>query len=105
MTRTSMTPPAFHNTYNLSESQLEQLDRAEELMETQKLNHAENLLLEMLEKSPECIPVLNNLGVIYGKYFLEYEKAISYYEKVLSLEPSNEWARNERRRYERYNSY
>jgi len=95
----------FRNIYNLSEKQLEDLDRAEEMLESQHLNGAEKLLLEMLEKEPKCIPVLNNLGVLYGKYFLEYEKAINYYNQVLELEPSNEWARNERRRYERYTTY
>tara|TARA_B100000902_G_C27185462_1_gene851098 strand:+ start:165 stop:425 length:261 start_codon:yes stop_codon:yes gene_type:complete len=85
--------------------QLEQLEMAEEMLEFQRLSAAEKLLLEMLENSPECIPVLNNLGVLYGKYFMEYEKAISYYNLVLKLEPSNEWARNERRRYERYSTY
>ena len=95
----------FRNIYNLSEEQLEDLDRAEEMLEFQHLNSAEKLLLEMLEKEPKCIPVLNNLGVLYGKYFLEYEKAIDYYNQVLELEPSNEWARNERRRYERYTTY
>ena len=95
----------FRNIYNLSEEQLDDLDRAEEMLESQHLNSAEKLLLEMLEKEPKCIPVLNNLGVLYGKYFLEYEKAINYYNRVLELEPSNEWARNERRRYERYTTY
>ena len=95
----------FRNIYNLSEEQLDDLDRAEEMLESQHLNSAEKLLLEMLEKEPKCIPVLNNLGVLYGKYFLEYEKAIDYYNQVLELEPSNEWARNERRRYERYTTY
>ena len=95
----------FRNNYNLSDDQLEELDKAEEMLESQHLNGAEKLLLEMLEKSPKCIPVLNNLGVLYGKYFLEYEKAIFYYNQVLDLEPGNEWARNERRRYERYTTY
>ena len=58
----------FRNIYNLSDDQLEELDKAEEMLESQHLNGAEKLLLEMLEKSPKCIPVLNNLGVLYGKY-------------------------------------
>ena len=95
----------FRNIYNLTNEQLEQLDNAEEMLEVQHLNSAEELLLEMLQKSPQCIPVLNNLGVLYGKYFIEYETAIFYYNQVLELEPSNEWARNERRRYERYITY
>ena len=41
----------------------------------------------------------------YGKYFSEFEKAVEYYEKVLELEPDNAWARDERRRYQRYSSY
>lgn len=100
-----MSNRSFHNIYDLSDQQLEDLDKAEEMLESQHLNSAEELLLEMLKNSPECIPVLNNLGVLYGKYLLEYEKAISYYNRVLKLEPSNEWARAERRRYERYVEY
>ena len=100
-----MSNRSFHNIYELSDQQLEDLDKAEEMLELQHLNSAEELLLEMLKDSPECIPVLNNLGVLYGKYLLEYKKAISNYNKVLKLEPSNEWARNERRRYERYIEY
>ena len=100
-----MAERAFHNVYGLSEQQLEELDAAEEMMENQHLNEAEELLLRMYSDSPGCIPVLNNLGVLYGKYLLEYDSAIMYYEKVLEIEPDNAWARNERRRYQRYITY
>ena len=78
-----MSNRSFQNIYGLSDQQLEDLDKAEEMLELQHLNSAEELLLEMLKDSPECIPVLNNLGVLYGKYFLEYEKAIKEIFRVL----------------------
>ena len=32
----------------------------------------------------------------------EFEKAVELYDKVLALEPDNAWARDARRRYQRY---
>jgi tetratricopeptide (TPR) repeat protein len=93
------------NIYNLSDEQINQLDDAEKKMEMHDLTGAEEVLLAMLGEDGECIPVLSNLGNLYGKYFSEFEKAVEYYEKVLELEPDNAWARDERRRYQRYSSY
>ena len=95
----------FENTYDLSESQLQRLEDAEEMMLKNDLGNAESLLLEMLEEDDECIPVLSNLGHLYGRYLSEFETAVSYYNKVLALEPDNAWARDERRRYTRYLTY
>ncbi len=95
----------FKNTYRLTPEQLLALDEAEELMEKHDLNAAEAAFLAMLEEDPLCIPVLNNLGHLYGKLLSEFEKAVEYYEKVLELEPDNAWARDQRRRYLRYSSY
>ena len=92
----------FENTYDLSESQLQRLEEAEEMMLKNDLGNAESLLLEMLEEDDECIPVLSNLGHLYGRYLSEFETAVSYYNKVLALEPDNAWARDSRRRYLRY---
>ena len=92
----------FENTYDLSESQLQRLEDAEEMMLKNDLGNAESLLLEMLEEDDECIPVLSNLGHLYGRYLSEFETAVSYYNKVLTLEPDNAWARDSRRRYLRY---
>lgn len=92
----------FENTYDLSESQLQRLEDAEEMMLKNDLGNAESLLLEMLEEDDECIPVLSNLGHLYGRYLSEFETAVSYYNKVLALEPDNAWARDSRRRYLRY---
>ena len=58
----------FDNTYNLSESQLQRLEDAEEMMLKNDLGNAEDLLLEMLEEDNDCIPVLSNLGHLYGRY-------------------------------------
>ena len=48
----------FDNTYNLSESQLQRLEDAEEMMLKNDLGNAEELLLKMLEEDNDCIPVL-----------------------------------------------
>ena len=95
----------YKNVYNLTAEQIESLDAAENLMEMHDLNASEEILLKMLEEDSLCVPVLNNLGVLYGKHFCEFEKAIDYYSKVLEIEPDNAWARDERRRYQRYASY
>ena len=95
----------FVNTYDLSEKQLQELDEAEVLMEKSDLTGAESKLLEMLDDDVECIPVLNNLGHLYGKHLSEFEKAVEYYQKVIDLEPDNAWARDQRRKFQRYCTY
>jgi tetratricopeptide (TPR) repeat protein len=97
-----MSSHTFENTYDLSSEQLEQLDKAEELMVKNHLGAAEELLLKMLEEEEGCIPVLSNLGHLYGRHLSEFENAIKYYDLVLELEPDNAWARDARRRYLRY---
>ena len=92
----------FENTYDLSEGQLAELEEAEELILKNSLGKAEELLLKMLESDDECIPVLSNLGHLYGRYLSEFETAVEYYDRVLQLEPDNAWARDSRRRYLRY---
>lgn len=92
----------FENTYDLSTEQLEQLDNAEEMMLRNDLGAAERLLLSMLEADESCIPVLSNLGHLYGRHLSEFETAIEYYDRVLAIEPDNAWARDARRRYLRY---
>lgn len=97
-----MTNYAFDNTYDLSEQQLQQLDEAEDLMLKGSLGKAEEILLSMLKEDPECIPVLSNLGHMYGRHLSEFKTAVEYYDRVLTLEPDNAWARDARRRYLRY---
>jgi tetratricopeptide (TPR) repeat protein len=97
-----MSSHTFENTYDLSSEQLEQLDKAEELMVKNHLGAAEELLLKMLEGEEGCIPVLSNLGHLYGRHLSEFENAIKYYDLVLELEPDNAWARDARRRYLHY---
>ena len=93
---------AFDNTYNLSDDQLAQLDEAEELMLKGALGKSEDLLLGMLRDDEACIPVLSNLGHLYGRHLSEFQTAVEYYDRVLELEPDNAWARDARRRYLRY---
>jgi len=93
---------AFDNTYDLTKDQLQQLDEAEDLMMKGALGKAESMLLSMLENDNECIPVLSNLGHLYGRHLSEFKTAVEYYDRVLELEPDNAWARDARRRYMRY---
>ena len=74
-------------------------------MERHDLTAAENMFLAMLEEEADCIPVLNNLGHLYGKHLSDFEKAVEYYQKVLEIEPDNAWARDQRRKYSRYLTY
>lgn len=97
-----MTNYAFDNTYNLTEQQLQQLDEAEDLMLKGSLGKAEEILLSMLNDDSDCIPVLSNLGHMYGRHLSEFKTAVEYYDRVLALEPDNAWARDARRRYLRY---
>ncbi|SVC49841.1 uncharacterized protein METZ01_LOCUS302695 [marine metagenome] len=98
----AMAERTWENTYELTDEKLEQLEEAESLMERMDLSGAERVLLAMLEDEPECIPVLSNLGHLYGKHLSEFENAVEYYDRVLEIEPDNAWARDARRRYSRY---
>ena len=97
-----MAETPFDNIYDLTTEQLEMLDKAEDLMLKNDLGAAERLLLEMLKEDEECIPVLSNLGHLYGRHLSEFETAITYYDRVLNLEPDTAWARDARRRYMRF---
>lgn len=97
-----MAETPFDNIYDLSTEQLEQLDEAEDLMIRNSLGAAEKLLLKMLDLDEDCIPVLSNLGHLYGRHLSEFETAVRYYDRVLALEPDNAWARDARRRYMRF---
>ncbi|MBT3772462.1 MAG: tetratricopeptide repeat protein [Euryarchaeota archaeon] len=101
----SMVETPFKNTYSLSAKQLQDLDEAEDMMEKQDLSAAEKMFLAMLEEEADCIPVLNNLGHLYGKHLSEFEKAVEYYQRVLDIEPDNAWARDQRRKYQRFLTY
>ena len=100
-----MSGPRWRNVYRLSEEQLRLLEEAEVCMEMLDINRAESILLALLEEDSDCVPVLNNLGHMYGRYLSEWETAIEYYNRVLQIEPDNAWARDERRRYQRLLSY
>ena len=93
---------AFDNTYNLSDEQLARLDEAEDLMLRGALGKSEEMLLAMLEEDEDCVPVLSNLGHLYGRPLSEFQTAVEYYDRVLAIEPDNAWARDARRRYLRY---
>ena len=95
-----MTGPNWRNVYRLSDEQLAQLEQAE-----QYISNAETILMTLLERDPDCVPVLNNLGHMHGRYLSDFEKAVEYYDRVLEIEPDNAWARDERRRYQRYITY
>ena len=100
-----MARPVWKNIYRLTDEQISSLDEAEEKMERMDISGAEKILLAMLEIQLNCVPVLNNLGHMNGRYLSEFEKAVEYYDLVLQIEPDNAWARDERRRYRRYLTY
>ena len=100
-----MAGPVWKNIYRLSDEQIASLDEAEERMEVLDISGAEEILLRMLKEHPICVPVLNKLGHMCGRYLSEFEKAVEYYDMVLEIEPDNAWARDERRRYRRYLTY
>ena len=100
-----MSGPVWRNVYRLSEGQISNLDAAEDSMEMMQIGSAEKILLEMLEEDPECVPVLNVMAHLQGRYLSDFEKAVEFYGRVLAIEPDNAWARDERRRYLRYSKY
>ncbi|MAB36134.1 MAG: tetratricopeptide repeat protein [Candidatus Thalassarchaeaceae archaeon] len=100
-----MGAPRWKNIYKLSSEQIEKLEEAEDKMESMEINESEAILLELLEGDKDCIPVLNILGHLQGRYLSDFEASIEYYDRVLELEPDNAWARDERRRYRRYVTY
>ena len=100
-----MAGPVWVNTYNLTEDQITNIDLAEEAMDMLDLTKAEEILNKLNQEDPSCIPVLNILGHLHGRYLSDYEAAISYYDQVLKLEPENAWARDERRKFRRYITY
>ena len=100
-----MSAPRWKNIYNLTKQQIISLGDAEEKMELMQITEAEEILNKMIQEDKNCIPVLNILGHLNGRYLSDFEKAVEYYEMVLKLEPDNSWARDERRRYRRYVTY
>ncbi len=100
-----MGAPQWKNIYELSPDQFSKLEEAEDKMESMEINEAESILLGLLEGDPTCIPVLNILGHLHGRYLSDFETSIEYYDRVLQLDPDNAWARDERRRYRRYVTY
>ena len=100
-----MGAPRWKNIYDLSSDQIEKLEDAEDKMESMEINESEKILLGLLEEDINCIPVLNILGHLHGRYLSDFEASIEYYDRVLELEPDNAWARDERRRYRRYVTY
>ncbi|HJL54817.1 MAG: tetratricopeptide repeat protein [Candidatus Thalassarchaeaceae archaeon] len=100
-----MSGPVWRNVYDLTEGQIERLDKAEDHMDMMEINEAESILLAILDEVSDCIPALNILAHLHGRHLSDFERAVEFYDKVLSLEPDNAWARDERRRYRRYQSY
>jgi len=100
-----MAGPSWRNIYDLKDEQIRDLGEAEDLMELMQISEAESILLNLIDKSPNCVPILNVMGHMQGRYLSDFENAIRYYDKVLELEPDNAWARDERRRYQRYLKY
>ena len=73
-----MSDHSWKNIYNLSDEQLNNLNKAEDLIEMMDLTKAESLLLDMDKEAPNCVPVLNVLAHVYGRHLSDFESAIKY---------------------------
>ena len=62
---------------------------AEILMEKEMDEHAESVLLQVLNINPNTINVYNSLGIIYRRQN-KFDKAIDQYKKALKVNPSDE---------------
>ena len=80
-----MAGPTWVNVYDLSESQLTRIDEAEEAMEMLDLSKAEEILNSLREEDPICIPVLNLLAHLHGRYLSDYQKARPHLDRSLGL--------------------
>ena len=80
-----MSDHSWKNIYNLSDEQLNNLNKAEDLIDMMDLTKAESLLLDMNKKVPNCVPVLNVLAHMYGRHLSDFESAIKFYNLVLKL--------------------
>ena len=64
------------------------LHEADELQENGKFNDALEIYQKLLDKYPNCIPALNNLGQLYDEMG-ELDKALECYDRVLELNPQS----------------
>ena len=69
------------NTYNLTEDQITNIDLAEEAMDMLDLTKAEEILNKLNQEDPSCIPVLNILGHLHGRYLSDM-RGHRYYDQV-----------------------
>lgn len=64
------------------------LDKANKLQENGNFDEAIEIYQKLLDKYPNCIPALNNLGQVYDEMG-ELKKALECYDKVLELNPQS----------------
>ena len=80
-----MSDHSWKNIYNLSDEQLNNLNKAEDLIEMMDLTKAESLLLDMNKKVPNCVPVLNVLAHMYGRHLSDFESAIKFGSNMVRI--------------------
>ncbi len=76
---------------NCSEYVLNDLVVASDNLHKGKLEEAERLLTEIIEKEPLCTNALLNLGTVYF-FKKEYDSAEKYFRKILELTPNSSLA-------------
>jgi tetratricopeptide (TPR) repeat protein len=77
------------------QKQIEQADNQEGMQaliaqynEANNYEALEQLYLSVLEQDPEDLKTLNQLAMIYAEYLGEYEKAITLFDQILTLDPN-----------------
>ena len=73
-----MSGPVWRNVYSLNEDQISKLDEAEDHMEMMRIGPAEKILIELLEQEPECVPVLNVMPHLPGRFLSDFGKAVEF---------------------------
>ena len=81
-----MAGPSWRNIYDLKDEQIRDLGEAEDLMELMQISEAESILLNLIDKSPNCVPILNVMGHMQGRYLSDFENAIGTIEST-NFEP------------------
>jgi len=74
----------MHEEFDINEL----IEEAKFYIVNQQYEKAENLLKKILEKEPDNVEALYNLGILY-EIINDREKAQEYFKKVIDKEPSN----------------
>lgn len=70
----------------------EQFARIGKLLQNRQVDQAVALLQEILKKDPKNERALEEMGMIYMTEYQDPSKALSYFQKVVDVNPNNEFA-------------